>query len=79
MAKNPDGDLCSSVKEFVVCYKDKVTNVPTGCDEAPDISKNFNTIIQDFSNDLIDMYRVDPTMCTVDQSVLVGEADCFDD
>ncbi|KAL9975680.1 hypothetical protein ACROYT_G012867 [Oculina patagonica] len=78
VARNPDGDLCSSVKEFLLCYKDKVTNVPAGCDEAPDISKDFNTIIQKFSNDLIDMYRGDPSMCTVDQSALVGEADCFD-
>lgn len=68
-------NLCTGVSEFVSCYDGKVKgflNDDKPCDdlaEAPEISRKFSTLINEFSRDLIGKYQNtlnQEEMCHVD-------------
>ena len=74
-----DTDLCSNVKNFVTCYDNFIegsTSLPSTCigPEIPEITKQFDKVIDHFSNYLIGLYRQDfQSMCQVASEVLDGD------
>ena len=74
-----DTDLCSSVSNFVTCYDnfiDSSSPLPSTCigTEVPEITKQFDKVIDHFSKDLISLYEEDrQSMCQVATDVLEGD------
>ena len=81
VAKTPEHELCSSVSKFVGCYQNITVGVeppvaPASCKgHVPAISKTFNDVIQDFSNELVKLYEDDEAngMCRVHPRDLKGD------
>ena len=74
-----DTDLCSSVNNFVTCHDNFIEgssplpSTYTG-PEIPDITKQFDKVIDHFSKYLIRVYRENPqSMCQVASEVLDGD------
>lgn len=72
-------DLCSSVSNFVTCYDNFIKGsspLPSTCTgtEVPEITKQFDEVIDYFSKYLIGLYEEDPqSMCQVAADVLEGD------
>ena len=75
----PETNLCLSVSNFVTCYDNFINGsspLPSTCTGLgiPDITKQFDKIIDYFSRLLIEKYEEDSqTMCQVDERVLEGD------
>ena len=74
----PNPNLCTSVSNFVECYGNFIggqSPLPASCiGPVPEITNKFNTVIQQFSTFLINLYKHDPEMmCQVDEKVLEGD------
>ncbi|XP_068697072.1 uncharacterized protein [Montipora foliosa] len=76
-----EANLCTGVSTFVSCYNEHVSRFPYvngKCGEqVPEITQKFNTLIQQFSTDLIGKYKYSlnqERMCLVDKSVVDTES-----
>lgn len=74
------------MSEFVSCYDKKVSTFPhltgycAGQAKAPEITLKFNTLIKQFSTDLIGKYKYSinqEDMCQVDETVLDPESEIY--
>lgn len=72
-----EANLCTGVSKFVSCYQEHVSRFPYvngKCGEqAPEITRKFSTLIQQFSTDLIGKYKHSlnrQQMCHEDRSVV---------
>ena len=76
-----EANLCTGVSTFVSCYQEHVSRFPYvngKCrEQVPEITQKFNTLIQQFSTDLIGKYKYSlnqEQMCLVDKSVVDTES-----